>query len=47
MASSSKVKVTDYNFATGEVIERDATAEEIAEFAKVSAEAEALRPNLA
>lgn len=46
MASSNKVKVTDYDFVTGETIERDATAEEIAEFARVSADAQSLRPNL-
>jgi hypothetical protein len=47
MASSSKVTVTDYDFVTGEVIEREATAEEIAEFARVSADAQSMRLNLA
>lgn len=47
MASSNKVTVTDYDFVTGEVIEREATAEEIAEFARVSADAQSMRLNLA
>jgi hypothetical protein len=32
MATQSKVMVTDYDFSTGEAIEREATAEELASF---------------
>ena len=43
MASQNKVMVTDYNFATGEVVDREATAEEIASWADAFAKAEAIR----
>jgi hypothetical protein len=46
MATQSKVTVTDYNFLTGEVFERNATAEEIADIEKVIAEENARRANL-
>jgi hypothetical protein len=32
MATQSKVMVTDYDFSTGEAIDREATAEELASF---------------
>ncbi len=47
MATQSKTTVTDHNFSTGETIERDATAEEIADIEKVIADEKALRANLA
>ncbi len=39
--------VTDYDFATGEVTKREATAEEIASWAEAKAGAEIERANLA
>jgi hypothetical protein len=46
MATQSNPKVTDYNFATGQVVERDATAEEIQSWADAKAGAEIQRANL-
>jgi hypothetical protein len=46
MATQSKITVTDHNFATGEIIEREATLEEIADIQKVSSDEKALRANL-
>jgi hypothetical protein len=43
MATQSEVKVTDYDFATGEITERDATPEEIASWAEAKAGVEALK----
>ena len=42
MATQSNPKVTDYNFKTGEIIERDATADEIASWAESKAWRETL-----
>jgi hypothetical protein len=47
MATQSKVMVTDYNFATGEVIEREATSEEIEAWEFAKANPEPWRANLA
>jgi hypothetical protein len=43
MDMQSNPKVTDYNFETGEVVEREATAEEVASWAEAIASAEAIR----
>lgn len=40
MATQSKVMVTDYNFATGETIKREASSEELASFKIVNDEQE-------
>lgn len=40
MATQSKVMVQDHDFATGEVIKREATTEELESFAILKAEAE-------
>lgn len=44
MATQNNPKVTDYDFATGQVIERNATVEEIASWKIAQANAEIIRP---
>jgi hypothetical protein len=46
MATQNKEMVTDYNFATGEITEREATPEEIAAWEYAKANPAAWRANL-